>query len=151
MSHVWRGFLPGQARHVADEEILGRFLIQSNYFSIEGRYVRAAAYLPAPDGTTSVFRVIGMDDKTIWALGERRVARPRSRTLYGRAELRAGAVRSLGLSIDPNNVPPRHADIRDWPPSKAERKSLAQQLASGSELVINKARALETQGHEIRQ
>jgi hypothetical protein len=41
------------------------------------------------------------------------------RKLHGRADIKALNILENGLKIDPDDTPPRHANIIDWPPASA--------------------------------
>lgn len=101
--------------------------------------MKPRAFLPGPDGTTSTFRTHGLTPDEIWTLGESRVAAPR---LYGRGDLRVSSVVATGLTVDPDDDPPRHAGIVGWPESKDARLSLAQRLAASAALRLRGASGL---------
>jgi len=54
--------------------------------------------------------------------------------LHGRADIQARFILKMGLQIDPDDTPPRHANIFGWPELKEERKSMAQELAAKAAL-----------------
>ena len=115
---------------VSPQEPVARYLSQSGHFSQEKRRVKPHAFLPEPSRlATSVFRTHRLTESEIWALGETYVAGPTGRTLHGRADLLVSQVETLGLRLNPDNVPERHAEIVGWPQAKSEQLSLAQELA----------------------
>lgn len=123
------------AGDVRPEEPLARFLLSSSEFSSTKGLVKPQAFLPRPqDLTTSVFRVQNLPAERIWPIGIS-IAETRRKTLYGRADILADAVMSVGLRLDPDDNPPRHANIVGWPNEKDHRLSLAQQLAAAAVLV----------------
>jgi hypothetical protein len=85
--------------------------------------------------TASVFRVRHLSEDEIWEIGEVYVASPRGKTLHGRADLNVRHVTSLGLRLDPDDHPPRHADIAGWPLEKDRQLLLAHELAAAASLV----------------
>jgi len=54
--------------------------------------------------------------------------------VYGFANIIASAVCEMDLDVDPDNNPPRHADIVGWPQEKSERMLIAQELAAKATL-----------------
>lgn len=85
--------------------------------------------------TTSVFRIAGLTDGEIWKIGAG-VAELRQKTLHARADVAVARVHETGLSLNPDDTPPRHANIVGWPADKAEQLSIAQQLAAAAVLRI---------------
>lgn len=72
----------------------------------------------------------------VWEIGRRQVAKVSGRTLHARADLSVSTVFEIGLQVEPDEPPHRHANIQGWPENKPEKMSLAQQLAAGALLVI---------------
>ena len=77
---------------VAASEQIARYILSKRYFSTKNRTVKYGAYLPAPDGETSVYRISGLSEEEIWEIGQEYVAKPSRRTL-----LRAGGYSSHWL------------------------------------------------------
>jgi len=75
-------------------------------------------------------------DAGVWELADRYVATVREQPVIARAELAVAEITSLGLSVEPNDHPPRHANITGWPSAKDEWKSLAQELAARARLRV---------------
>jgi hypothetical protein len=129
----------GLPEQVGDEENLARFLTSSGQFNSKG--VKHSAFLPEPKTQeTSVFRHGSEPREALRAIGNEHVAN--ERTIHGAAIIKAGEVRAAGLGVFPDELPPRHAVIRNWPRTgddpdllKAERKELAMSLASKAELL----------------
>ena len=136
MLHVpLAGSLESLAAECLPHEIVARFLLSSSHFRASDRRVKPIAFDPSPiDGTTSVFRTLGLKEADIWALGDDHVARPQHRNIHGRADLTVGFIQSLTLNVMATPPPPRHASIGDWPPEKHSRLSIAQQLAAEATL-----------------
>lgn len=95
--------------------------------------MRAAVFLPASDGTTSLFRTEALDEATVWEIGTKEVAPTRGPVL-ARGDLAARAAFDLNLLVVRSEPPPRHVEIVKWPADKDARKSLAQLLAAEAEL-----------------
>ncbi|MBT3881530.1 MAG: hypothetical protein HOF76_21115 [Candidatus Scalindua sp.] len=114
-------------------EALSRFVLQKTYIRADNT-IRPAAFLPNPkNGETSVFRISGITDNEIWAIGDSKVAPKQNRPILGRADINASIVLSNYLEIIPSEPPERHADITGWPEEKSEQKQIALELAAESE------------------
>jgi hypothetical protein len=120
---------------VGETELLARFLPDSKMFSSNG--VRSSAFMPR-HGSTSVFRVSGMDETRIREIGTTVLP---LKPPKARAELLAERVYAAGLELEPDNKPEFHANIVGWPPdaTKDKQKLLALELASGSVLKMHSA------------
>lgn len=94
--------------------------------------------MPPPNLKFSVFRIDSLSVPEIWKIGLNQVIAkmPEPRTLYGRADIQAKNVLKTGLQFDPDNKPPRHANIVNWPETKEEQKSIAQELAADATLEL---------------
>jgi hypothetical protein len=114
-----------------DSETASRYLIERGHFSPENSRVKPKALEPArKDHKTSVFRISGLADPEIWSFGNEYVARPLGKALLGRGDLIVGEIKALGLAIEVDDNPPRHANIAGWPLEKEKWKSLSQELAA---------------------
>lgn len=123
---------------VESSERITRYLLnKSGRFSPESRRVKYAAFLPAKNGETSVYRTSSLDDSIVWNIGKQYVADPQSKEIKARGDLKALHVLKLGLEIEPTKLPhPRHANIINWPKEKDEQKMLAIELANQSLLLF---------------
>jgi hypothetical protein len=121
---------------VDDNEKLARYIFSASHFSRKASRVKAEAYMPSR-GEVSVFRIDGLDQASIWEIGSD-IAKKRKRTLYARGDTKAEDVREVGLNIRPDEPPPCHANIVDWPPDneKPRQKLIALQLAATATLVL---------------
>lgn len=90
------------------------------------------AFLPPKDLRLSVFLTQSLSSEQIWILGKRYLGA----NVYGRAELTLATVSEIGLKVDIDNRPQRHANIIGWPTQKSERKLYAIKLAEKSSLVL---------------
>lgn len=115
------------------EEPLARYIFSRSHFSTTR--VKPRAFHPPPNLRLSVFRIQELEDSDIWAIGGN-IASERDETLRARADITVGAVEQRGLSVEPDNTPPRHATICAWPPEKSARLLKAQELAKASTLRI---------------
>ena len=121
---------------VTPDEHLARCLTQSNHFRRVEVRVTDRAFMPGPDRTTSVFRVDGLSDDQIWRTADKHVAAPSGRRVLGTGTILAEAVTEVGLRVDPDDHPPRHAAIVDWPEDKSDQKLRALKLAAAARLSI---------------
>jgi hypothetical protein len=120
----------------ADSEPLSRFIFPKNHFHRQTMRPKPDAFLPS--GTppqASVFRTIGLTSAEIWQIGLE-IGSVRGRTLRARADVFARAVLDTGLVVDPDDTPPRHANIIGWPEEKHEQLMLATELAEAATLHI---------------
>jgi hypothetical protein len=117
---------------------VARFLQETGHFSVVENRVRFRGLMPArEDNTTSVFVTDGLDDDQVWQLGREHVEATRGPSL-ARGELTPQDITSVGLQLERDDDPPRHAAITGWPSpyAKDEIKSKAQQLAPKARLVV---------------
>jgi hypothetical protein len=111
------------------DALLNRFLTHKNQFSTIR--VKQNAFMPR-DQKLSVFLTDGLSSDQIWILGKKNVAI----NIYGRAEIAYVAVSEIGLKVDLDNKPPRHANLTGWPIQKSEQKLYALKLAEKSSLLL---------------
>jgi hypothetical protein len=121
---------------VEPHEPLARFLTHRTQFSRQNNRVKTVAFMPPADMRLSVFRVHGLGSEKIWEIGEEIVVHQTAKTLYGRAEIKALEVSKNGLYVDPDNIPPRHANILGWPQEKSKQKAIAIELAENATLAL---------------
>ncbi|MBI5056132.1 MAG: hypothetical protein HZB61_05920 [Nitrospirae bacterium] len=121
---------------VLPEEDLTRYILHKNHFSALHNRVKYAAFLPAPNGETSVFRISNLSDNEIWETGDKEVAQKRGIPLFGRADILASQILRRRLRIVPDDKPQRHANIIGWPEEKSEQKLIAIELAYNARLYI---------------
>ena len=86
----------------------------------------------------SVFRIDKLPESKIWKIGEDEIIKRSAqfRNIHGRADIVALNVFKAGLQIFPDNIPPRHANIINWPNEKSKRMEIAHELAAVSSLKI---------------
>ena len=106
-------------------------MCQASQLYADGSGAKTSAYLPR-NGTTSVYRIAGLESNEVRALGAAHLRNP---TPIAHAVSLAGTVLDAGLDFDVNNTPERHVDIVGWPPRKEEQKLVALKLASAGGLV----------------
>ena len=85
-----------------------------------------------------------LSDDDVWILGQGTAAQASGRAVRARGDFASPAARDsrIGqwqLDVQPCVPPPRHALVLGWPPvnERDARKSLAQQLRRGVQLVVN--------------
>ncbi len=123
---------------MTSSEQISRFILSKRYFSVSNRTVKYGAYLPAPNGETSVYRISNISEKEIWGIGRDYVAGPSKRTLYARGNTTAVVITKTGLGIVPETTPhPLHANIVNWPSEKDEQKMLAMEIVNDAKLAIS--------------
>ncbi len=116
-----------------ESEELARYLFDRSQYRPSENRPKYSAFLPARDGKTSVFRIYDLSETEIWKIGDC-VAQKRDKDLLGRTDIIAINVLKAGLKIDPDNIPPRHANIVNWPSEKDKQKLIAIELAENAEL-----------------
>lgn len=118
---------------VPPTELLSRY-IYVRWHIIENTRINPTTFLPPQvDGKTSVYRINGLSESAVLAIGNRIGAnRTPPVPLLGRAELTAKTVYDEKLDIEPAAPPPLHANISGWPPNKAAKIAIAVQLAKNS-------------------
>lgn len=127
------------SREVSQSESLGRFLTQSNHFAAIKKEVKFKAFMPPPNLHLSVQRIDDLKKEEVWAIGESVLLAMRDRkNLYGVADIKAVVVERENLSIVPDKLPSRHADIVGWPEDDARQMSIAQEFAAEAKLILKK-------------
>jgi len=127
---------PSQQDRVEVSEQIARYILSKRHISVANGIVRPAAYMPASNGETSVYRISDIAEKEVWDIGRKYVAGPGGRTLHARGDTPAVAITKTGLAIVPETTPhPLHANIVNWPSEKDEQKMLAVAIANEATLV----------------
>lgn len=142
LARLWRRYIgtsqptgSAEPAHAAFEELLARFLTSRSHFAATKGVVKLGAFLPAPDGTLSVFAIQGLTEPDIWELGVRVVGAPTGRTIRARADFESNRVHPP-LRVVPDDIPPRHRTLADWPVEPSERQELALELANAARLML---------------
>ncbi len=119
-------------------ESLARFILNKSDYRADGT-VRHRIFLPSPKtGQTSVFRIGGLSENAIWGIGDNEVALKRKPplSLIGRADIFVRQVLNTGLHIDADYIPPRHANIANWPIEQSVQRLIAMELAGMAQLYL---------------
>jgi hypothetical protein len=130
------------AKHVEQvrsNEPIARFLFSKNHFSRVNERVKPVAFIPHPDIETSVFRIEDFSESQLREIaksvgGEHEPAR----TPLAHAEVEVRVVRNAGLDVIPDEPPPRHAEIVDWPRGdKSQQLEIAKIIAAVARLILH--------------
>ena len=124
---------------ITAQEALARFITSKRWYSREKNVVKPQAFMPPRDLKLSVFRIDNLSEPEIWKIGFKKVIDKMNqpKNLHGRADIQALNILGISLQINPDNIPPRHANIIGWPELKEERKSIAQELAAKASLRLH--------------
>jgi hypothetical protein len=115
--------------------------LQIGHYTASTGRVKPRTFHPASrDHKTSIFRVQSLPETRIWKLGDLYVADTRNQPILARAEVCVADIRRITLLVEPNEPPPRHANIANWPGEKHEWMSKAQELAAVAALKLREPR-----------
>jgi len=118
---------------VDPSEDLTKFIFNRSQFSPLSNRVKYSVFIPPSNRRLSVFRISGLSECDVWGIGET-VGTQRALPLLARANIKAVSVTEIGLEIDADDVPPRHASIIGWPKEASAIKLKAIELAGRSQL-----------------
>jgi len=126
-----------------------------NYIGVSEISIQPSAFEPEPNrNDLSVFQISDIkpqsDIRSIWFIGKfvervRQDAHLKKHgtdgtnptNMYGRGDLSVQQIQELGLHVEPNSSPPRHANITEFPPFNREKNSASfntqQKLADRAE------------------
>lgn len=125
---------PEQIPDVADNELLARFIVNSNEKRPDGQ-VTPRLFMPYKWVELSINRHREATIEETWQVG-REVAAQRKKPLYGLANIRASKCRIETLKVVPDPIlpgNPNHANITGYPPDKTDQMALAAELAASIE------------------
>ena len=125
---------PDQIPDVADNELLARFIVNSNEKRPDGR-VSHKLLMPYKWVELSVNRHREATLEEIWQVGSE-VAVARNKSLYGLANIRASQCRVRTLDVVPAPIlpgNPNHANITGYPAAKEDQMAIANELAASIE------------------
>ena len=123
---------------VLPSEYVARFIMQKSYFRSSVGTVRHNAFMPNRNGETLVYRTIDLREKEIYEIGQRYVAEPLRKKLFGHAEIVVSAILDYNLRVESYPHPhPRHANIVDWPEDASKNKMIALELTERSHLHLS--------------
>ena len=131
----------GGPEPISDTERLTRYISEHDHYrptKAPQDRLHFRAFLPSrtePD-ELSIARTDALPENEVWLLGERMITEVSGRPVIARGDFTAVDVRQVvlqgfpPLAVRPDEPPPRHALVFDWPSVNAPdaRKSFAQQL-----------------------
>ncbi len=123
---------------VLEEELIARFIFNSNYYSVQKGIVKFGAFLPnaKANNDASVMRITDLDENEIRNIDTQVVSRG-DRISKGRAEFIAQDAFKLDLMIEIDTGPhPRHANLTNYSSVESQKRSQAQQLAEKAKLIL---------------
>lgn len=124
--------LRGLPPEVGPGERISRFVRSRSQFAPEKQRVKRAAFMPSGEPLQlSVFRTENLTEDEVWNLAQHLATPPRAR-----GDIGASAITAIGLSIDADDHPPRHANILGWSLLKEEQNLKALELERGAHLVM---------------
>ncbi len=112
---------------VGSECLFARLALENG--RVTQNYAKPKLFEPNKDGELSIFDVAGLSSEDKCKL-EIPVAKTQNKRLYGWGVVSCEQIRKVGLKIDRDDNPPRHANILGWPEAREDRKSKQQALAS---------------------
>ena len=112
---------------VGSECLFARFALEKGRVTQD--YAKPKLFEPNKDGELSIFDVVGLSCREKCKLGIP-VAKSQNKKLYGWGVVSCKQIKGVGLEIDRDDNPPRHANILGWPEAPEDRKSKQQELAS---------------------
>jgi hypothetical protein len=118
---------------VDPSEDLTKFIFNRSQFSTSNDRVKYSAFMPPPNKRLSVFRIAGLAENDVWEIGET-IGERRTLPLLARADIKVSFVATTGLKIDADDIPPRHANIIDWPEDHSAVILKAKELARKAQL-----------------
>ena len=123
--------------NVMPDELLSRYILQSNHIRKESNTIKPDAFMPHPYEDLSVTRHLVLTQEELWLIGDE-VSQQTGKTLYGRAENIAQTFFAQKLKIASAPVPenPNHANIFGWPADKPSQKMIALEIAAASHFVV---------------
>lgn len=124
---------------INSQEVIARYITSKSGYSRQKDIVKPQAFMPPPILKLSVFRIDNISEPEIWKIGIKKVINKMNKptNLHGRADIQALNIIDSKLQIEPDNIPPRHANIIGWPELKEKQKSIAQELAAKASLMLH--------------
>ncbi len=112
---------------VTDDENLTRFVTKHSQIK-EGGRVHHSVFCPSEKHsyTTSVYRTDDLNRDEIWDLADANI----TMSVLAETTIKTQAVYENNLDLDPDDIPPRHANIINWPQDRKQYRSIAQKLAA---------------------
>lgn len=126
---------PSNVPPVEEDEILARYVLQSNHFRKHDKTAKPELFMPHPHQDLSVTRHRDATEDEIWQVGKN-VAKQRNKQFYGRFDIQAQDCQIDSLKVESKPLPnnPNHADITGWSSDKPEQKDLALRIAASQSI-----------------
>ena len=128
----------GSPRELANGGQITRFTHSRRDINPSIGLVKPDAFLPPPDGRTSIAETTGLAQNAIWAMA-RHTLRPqpgRDRVI-ARADREVAAAIHAGLRcLRDDSGFLGHGELQNWPEAKARQKKVALALCAASSLVL---------------
>ena len=83
--------------NISPSENTTRYILEKSGFARTIGRVKPNVFLPAPNGQTSVYRIMGLTLDEIWNIGQKYVADERKKTLHGRGDIITLHILDIGL------------------------------------------------------
>jgi len=115
---------------------VSRFIFDRNQIRKNEPGVKYRAFLPGADGTLSVYRVLNLNDEEIWEIAVRHVEPGRGKKALARGDCLIKVFQQHNLQIEPDEDPPRHANIVGFPEEKDLQKSITMEIAAQAKLAL---------------
>lgn len=113
-------------------ESITRYITNSRDIRRSNNTVRHTAFKPSKSGRHSVYWISGLQETTIWDIGNTHVA-PSRGPILARADLNSLAVYAEGLSVEVTGIPHiHHADIVGWELNSTKPRLQAMKLAESA-------------------
>src|SRR5712691_5176414 len=112
-------------------ESLARYITQRNHIRFSNSTIRHNAFMPPPSGRFSMYRISGLLEDEIWAIGKKFVADVLKKPLQGRGDLNSKLLYEQGLTVQSAPEPhPRHVNVVGWDLASTQTRLIAVKLAS---------------------
>lgn len=121
---------------VENHEIVTRYLLNKRNIRAD-KTINPNEFIPYKYVDLSVNRHLSCDETEIWYFGDQ-VAEKRVLKLLGRTDISVDNCSVDSLSVEACPLPdnPNHADIKGYPPDKADQKALAVKIAAAASDLI---------------
>lgn len=126
---------------MSPSEPLSRFIFSSGHVKAGGSQAKwRAFYLKPTDKDVSIARIEGLDEESIWALGDETGAERQQRAI-ARADITRSKVQAMRsdvaprIDVVPDPPPPSHALIVNWPDQDEARRAICMVLAAEASAV----------------
>lgn len=119
--------------------IISRFVLSKSNYSVQNQELKYNSFMPPNDypDEISVYDIKGLDDVTIWKIGDEFVANLRRKPILARGDMSVGNVVEITnkesnkkLYVERETTPHElHANIRNIETEQGKRKIIAKKIA----------------------